>query len=87
MPPSTMDFPVLRLPNLRLRSSYTLLLFPNAVDTWISSSPVKICADCLGPTIGYLGDVPSNQVVATVQHHAAPRQESCLTVMDAGIQC
>ena len=73
-----MNFPVLRLPDLRLRSSYTLLPFPNAVDTWISGSPAKICADCLGPTIGYLGDVPSNQVVTTVQHHAAAK-ESCLT--------
>jgi hypothetical protein len=62
---------ILRLPDLRLRSSYTVLPLPNAVDTWLSSSPIETCETCYGPTNIYLGDLPSNQVVCTVQLHAA----------------
>ena len=74
MPPPPnihLTFPILHLPDLRLRSSYTVLPLPNAVDTWLSNSPVKICGDCLGPTFVQLGDLPSDQVVCTVQLHAA----------------
>ena len=64
-------FPILRLPDLRLRSSYTVLPFPNAIDTWLGSNPVKICKNYLGPVFVHLGDLPSDQVVCTVQLHAA----------------
>jgi hypothetical protein len=44
---------------------------PNAIDTWLSSSPVKFSMTRRGPTNVHLGDLPSDQVECTVQLHAA----------------
>lgn len=53
---------ILRLPDLRLRSPYTILPLPNAVDTWLRDSGVDMWKKPV-----HLGDLPSDQVVCTVQ--------------------
>jgi hypothetical protein len=75
MPMAPLLISVLRLPDLRLRTSYTVLPLPNAIDTWLSASSITICEDCFGSTV-HLGDLPSDQVICTVQLHEA--EESSL---------
>src|ERR1700683_1579934 len=50
---------VLCLPDLRLRTPYTVLPKPNAIDQWLSSTNINSYVN--------LGDLPSDQVLCTIQ--------------------
>ena len=58
---------ILRLPDLHLRSPYTILPSPNAIDQWLLANHVDTVNNEFNHPYWYMGDIPSDHVLCTLQ--------------------
>jgi hypothetical protein len=58
---------ILDLPDLRLRTPYTVLPRPNAIDKWLSGNYVTSPGNVFALGYRYMGDLLSDQVLCTLQ--------------------
>jgi len=74
---------ILQLPDLRLRKPYTILPRPNAIDQWLLANHIDFMNDIFNNPYWYMGDIPSDQVLCTLQlsaikvkYHSEPSLKS-----------
>ena len=58
---------ILRLPDLRPRRPYMILPRPNAIDQWLLANHIDIVNNVFNHPCWHLGDIPSDQVLCTLQ--------------------